>query len=281
MKDKREINPAPEHADLGSRTIVDFGDQWTRYTDNEGFYGAVDLLADMLGPLLPLTAFTGKRVAEIGSGTGRIVHMLLAAGAARVLAVEPSQAVEVLRRNVQSESHRVDVLHARGNQLPSGLDLDIVVSIGVLHHIPDPVPVLASAYNALRPGGYMIIWLYGQEGNRMVVAMIKAMRSITTRLPHWILASLASACNVVLDVYMPVCRLLPFLPLSGYLHHVIGKFDRPKRYLVIYDQLKPAYAKYYTGAEARSLLESAGFIDVTLYHRHHYSWTVLGRRPTE
>ena len=125
----------------------------------------------------------------------------------------------------------------------------------------------------------MIIWLYGQEGNRLMVALIQAMRSMTTCLPHWLLAALASACNVVLDMYIPACRLLPFLPLSGYVQHVIGKFDRPKRYLVIYDQLKPAYAKYYTAAEARGLLESAGFIDVTLYHRHHYSWTVLGRRP--
>ena len=64
-----------------------------RYTENEGFYGSVDLLSDTLGPLLPLSAFEGKCVAEIGSGTGRIVRMLLAAGAGKVLAIERSQVV--------------------------------------------------------------------------------------------------------------------------------------------------------------------------------------------
>jgi predicted RNA methylase len=38
----------------------------------------------------------GRQVADIGSGTGRIVAMLLAAGAARVTAIEPSRAFEVL-----------------------------------------------------------------------------------------------------------------------------------------------------------------------------------------
>jgi SAM-dependent methyltransferase len=268
-------------SEIRNRTIADFGDQWTRYTDNEGFYGSVDLLADTLGPLLAVSGFAGKRVAEIGSGTGRIARMLLTAGAAHVVAIEPSQAVDVLRRNLRDYAQRVEVLNLRGDQIPEGLCLDFVVSIGVLHHIPDPAPVLEAAYRALRPGGWIVVWLYGKEGNRLVVTLIRAMRSITTRLPHSLLAVLASACNVVLDVYIPLARLFRFLPLAGYMRNVLGKFDRRKRRLVIYDQLKPAYAKYYTEREARTLLEGAGFTEVVLYHRHGYSWTVLGRRPTE
>lgn len=274
-----EINGSHDTAELRKRTIADFGDQWTRYTDNEGFYGSVDVLSDILGPLLPLSAFEGKRVAEIGSGTGRIVRMLLAAGARHVLAIEPSQAVEVLRRNLQSDVHRVEILHARGDEIPVGLALDFVASIGVLHHIPDPAPVVASAWRALRPGGQFVIWVYGKEGNRLVVSLIVAMRGITTHLPHWMLALLASMCNAALEVYVPACRLFSFLPLGDYMRNVIGRFSRQKRYLAIYDQLKPAYAKYYTEKEVRSLMESAGFIDVKLYHRRQYSWTAIGRRP--
>jgi SAM-dependent methyltransferase len=274
-----EIRGSQDTSELRKRTIADFGDQWTRYTDNEGFYGSVDVLSDILGPLLPLSAFEGKRVAEIGSGTGRIVRMLLAGGARHVLAIEPSQAVEVLRRNLQSDVHRVEILHARGDEIPGGLALDFVASIGVLHHIPDPAPVVASAWRALRPGGQFVIWVYGKEGNRLVVSLIVAMRGITTHMPHWMLALLASTCNAALGVYVPACRLFPFLPLGDYVRNVIGRFSRQKRYLVIYDQLKPAYAKYYTEKEVRSLMESAGFTDVKLYHRRKYSWTAIGRRP--
>jgi len=50
------------------------------------------------------------------------------------------------------------------------------------------------------------------------------------------------------------------------------------RRLVIYDQLNPAYAKYYTREEAQDLLARQGFVDIRLHHRHGVSWTVLGTK---
>jgi len=51
-----------------------------------------------------------------------------------------------------------------------------------------------------------------------------------------------------------------------------------KRRVVIYDQLNPAYAKYYTREEARDVLERNGFSEVHLHHRHGYSWTMVGTK---
>jgi SAM-dependent methyltransferase len=265
-------------SNLTSRTIDDFGDQWTRYTGNEGFYGSPELLADIFGPLLELDALKGKRVAEIGSGTGRIVNMLLAGGAAHVTALEPSQAMQVLRDNTRRDADRITYLECRGEELPADPAQDIIVSIGVLHHIPDPAPVVAAAYNALKPGGQLLVWLYGWEGNATYLSLVLPLRAVSTRLPHAVLSALCHALNAVLGLYIAVARRIP-LPLHRYMTEVIGRFSRQKRYLVIYDQLNPAYAKYYREAEARQLLERAGFEDVVLYHRHGYSWTVLGRRP--
>ena len=80
------------------RTIADFGDQWTRFTDNSGYYGSAELFDDIVAPLLEPDEVQGRRVADIGSGTGRIVEMLLGAGAAHVTAIERSRAFEVLTR---------------------------------------------------------------------------------------------------------------------------------------------------------------------------------------
>ncbi len=151
--------------ELGARTIEDFGDQWLRYRDNEGYYGEIGMLADILGKLLPVSALKGARVAEIGSGTGRIVRMLLQAGVAHVTAVEPSAAFEVLRDNLRGESSRVTLVSGTGADLHAGiLHSDFVLAIGVIHHIPEPDPVLGAAYGALRQGGRMIVWVYGCEG---------------------------------------------------------------------------------------------------------------------
>ncbi len=265
---------------LTSRTIDDFGDQWTRYTVNDGFYASPELLADIFGPVLPPDALKGQRVAEIGSGTGRIVQMLLAAGAAHVTALEPSRAMDVLRENTQAEADRITYLQCRGDELPAEPAQDVVVSIGVLHHIPDPAPVVAAAYRALKPGGRCLVWLYGWEGNAAYLSLVLPLRAISTRLPHRVLATLCHALNGMLSVYIAAARRVP-LPLHRYMTEVIGRFSREKRYLVIYDQLNPAYAKYYREAEARQLLERAGFEDIVLYHRHGYSWTAMGRRPMQ
>lgn len=262
---------------LGEKTIADFGKQWTRYRDNEGYYGSLQLFADMIYPHLQPENFRGKRVAEIGSGTGRIVNMMLAADAAHVLAVEPSQAFDVLQENTHHADERVSSLRCKGDEIPPDADLDILVSIGVLHHIPEPQPVVRAAYRALRPGGRMLVWLYGKEGNELYLSLVQPLRWLGQFIPDAALRLIAAMLVIPLSLYVGLCRWLP-LPLSGYMTNVIGKFDLAKRRLVIYDQLNPAYAKYYTKAEAEALLRDAGFRDVSAYHRHGYSWTVVGTK---
>lgn len=261
---------------LKQRTIADFGEQWTRYRANEGYYASAELLRDIVEPLLPLEEVRGMRVADIGSGTGRIVNMLLDAGAEHVVALEPSSAFDVLRANVQ-RSDAVTLMNVTGDMLPPRGDLDLVVSIGVLHHIPDPEPVVAAAHAALRPGGRMLAWLYGQEGNEAYLAFARPLRAVTQRLPHPMLAGTVRLMYPMLAAYIALSRRIR-LPLHGYLNNYLGKLSREQRLLVMYDQLNPAYAKYYTRPEARSLLEQAGFVDVRLHHRHGYSWTVMGTK---
>jgi SAM-dependent methyltransferase len=264
--------------DLGERTIADFGAQWTMFADNEGYYGSVELFLDVVSPLLSLDDIKNATVADIGSGTGRFALILLSAGAKHVYALEPSEAFAVLERNTAAHGDRITLLKLRGEDLPPDLGLDLVFSYGVIHHIPDPMPAMRAAFKALRPGGRCCIWLYGHEGNEAYLALVTPLRFLTTRLPDWALRGLSHVLNVGVDVYMAACRHLP-LPLRSYITEVFGKLERRRRFEVIFDQLNPAYAKYYRQAEARALFEQAGFADVKLHHRHGYSWTVLGRRP--
>lgn len=274
-KQYRQIDPVTEAT---SRTISDFGEQWVNYRDNPGYYGSVALLEDICGPLFSMEDLKGARVADIGSGTGRIVNMLLDGGAGHVVAVEPSAAYFVLRENTASRQESITYINDRGESLPHDANLDLVVSMGVLHHIPDPAPVLAAAFKALKPGGRMLIWLYGFEGNETYLRLIEPLRSITKHLPHRILQGICALLNLALDVYIFLCRFLP-LPMRKYMRNVLARFPRSVRGLAIYDQLNPAYAKYYRREEAEELLKRAGFGDVSVYHRHGYSWTVIGTKP--
>ncbi len=259
-----------------NKTIKDFGRQWSIFRDNEGFYGSMELFSDILHPFLNADEIRDCRVAEIGSGTGRIVNLLLEAGAKHVVALEPSDAFEVLCRNIK-QPERVTCLKMTGDQLPADGNLDYIFSIGVLHHIPDPKPVIEAAFRALRPGGRFLVWTYGREGNGLYLAFIHPLRALTKRFPHFMLFALVEVMYWPLVVYIQFCRWLP-LPLRGYMLSVIQKMSPEKRRLIIYDQLNPSYAKYYTQGEAKKLLLDGKFSNVRTHHRHGYSWTVIGTK---
>ena len=203
--------------------------------------------------------------------------MLLEAGAKHVIAVEPSEAIEVLNRNIRNPE-KVTCLKITGEQLPASGNLDYIFSIGVLHHIPDPVPVVEAAFKALRPRGHFLIWLYGKEGNGLYLAFIIPLRVLTKRLPHFILAFLVEILYWPLILYIKFCHRLP-LPLRGYMRSVLEKMSPKKRRLIIYDQLNPSYAKYYTRFEAKKLLSDGKFVNIRIHHRHGYSWSVIGTKP--
>lgn len=258
-------------------TIQHFGEQWTRYPDNNGYYASSAMFEDICSPLLSPQEVAGLTVADLGSGTGRIVDMLLQAGAKHVTAVEPSVAFDVLQQNLAQHSERVRCIRDTADHLPDG-PYDLIVSIGCLHHIPNPDPVVAKAFGQLVPGGRFLIWVYGKEGNELYLALFGPLRALAKRLPDAVLAGICHILTACLSLYILLCHVLP-LPMRKYMLEVLAHYGWKHRFLTIFDQLNPAYAKYYSGAEARHLLEKAGFVQVTQNHRHGYSWTVLGCKP--
>jgi SAM-dependent methyltransferase len=264
---------------LRDRSIADYGDQWTTYTRNEGWYGSTDIFRDILGPLVSEDDIRGKNVADIGSGTGRIVNMLLSMGAAHVTAIEPSAAFGVLRRNVAHHGDKVTCLQLRGDQIPPD-DFDHVFSIGVLIIIPDPKPVVDAAYRALKPGGRFTVWLYGREGVELYLAIFEPVMKITRKLPHAVLSAVCWMLTVPLSAYIGLSRLVP-LPMHEYVTKHLGPMTWDVRHLTIYDQLNPSYVKYYTRQEAHDLIADGGFENVQIYHRHGYSYTVTATKPVK
>lgn len=260
---------------LSDRTIEDFGEQWTTFQDASGFFGSKNLLADFLEPF-DVANISNTRMADIGAGTGRHVAACLEFGAKEVFAIEPSQAVEVIRKRFATDG-RVKILNIRGDQISADLNLDLIMSVGVIHHIPDPHPVVCAAYNALRPGGVLVVWLYGYEGNKLYLAFALPLRFLLRPFPLRIVYSISWILDLPLRLYISACKVFSALPLAVYMTQILGRLPPDKRRLVIYDQLKPAYAKYYKKDEAIDLLQKAGF-EVEAHHRKGYSWLVIGHK---
>ncbi len=255
-------------------TVADFSEQWTAYDDNSGWFGSEELLADVLRPLLSLEELRGQKVAEIGCGNGRFLPTL-ARYAERVYGIEPGDGVDNARRHCAGVDN-IEVMRADVYSLPRLPPLDHVFSIGVVHHLPDPRRALENMRGLLKPGGRCTIWVYGKEGNELYLLTFGALRKLTTRIPHVALHGVSTALVPPLRTYIHACRVLP-LPMREYMRTVLKPLSNDALRMNIYDQLNPTIAEYWSRDEVEELMRSAGFLDVTLHHRHGYSWTATGR----
>lgn len=264
---------------IGDKTIEQFGEQWVNYNNIDGYFGSIELFQDFVVPF-DTSKLKDKVVADIGAGTGRFTKSILQSGASHVFAVEPSQAVKVVEQVLtEEEKNRTTILNIPGGELKLNESLDFALSIGVMHHIPEVDDVVKAVYDSLKKDGQFIIWLYGKEGNRLYLMIFEPIRFITMKMPlflnHWI----SFLLNIFLTLYILIIKMTPFIPwpMKSYVINVISKSNWDKRLVVIFDQLNPSYAKYYTKKEAYDLLAKNHF-KTEVFARHGYSWVVIGTK---
>jgi SAM-dependent methyltransferase len=143
--------------------------------DSQGYVGR-DLLAMtravryhrwIVGELAPY--LTGS-VAEVGAGSGNVAELLLGTGLGHLTAIEPSAGMFRLLRDRLAGDARATVLHGRLGELAGGFAraFDSIVYLNVLEHVEDDRAELRRAYECLRPGGHLCLfvpalsWLYGR-----------------------------------------------------------------------------------------------------------------------
>jgi SAM-dependent methyltransferase len=104
--------------------------------------------------------FKGKRVLDVGCGSGRFLELVVQSGADSYGA-DLSAAVEVSRENLKQFAN-CSVVQADLFKLPFAENsFDFIYSIGVLHHTPDPEAAFRALVKHLKPGGRIAIWVYG------------------------------------------------------------------------------------------------------------------------
>jgi SAM-dependent methyltransferase len=264
---------------LQKDTAEAFGWQWRHFDEMHEEFEAQFL--DWIHPITPAD-FRGKRVLDAGCGTGRHAYFAAKYGAADVVALDLSDAVETARRNLAAFDNvhviQGDLLRPPLRSAAEGGGFDIVYSIGVLHHLPDPAAGLRALVPLVRPGGTIAVWVYGFEGNGLVRHVVEPMRRLSTRLPVSVLRGLAWPLSLPFHalargIYAPlshtkVCR---FLPLNEYMASV-ADFTFRQNYGIVFDQLAAPSTRYIRGDELKEWLASSGLEDVQMSHRHGNSW---------
>lgn len=98
----------------------------------------------------------GLTILELGCGDGQLAAQFLERGSARYLGVDASHRM-VTAAGAHLDASRASVVRddLSGYSAPANT-FDLVVSLRVLHYIPDLIGVLTRAASALRPGGRLV-----------------------------------------------------------------------------------------------------------------------------
>ncbi len=182
-------------------TVERFGYEWTRYSDYDA-HNLGRFLEPIRAELQP-----GMRLLDAGCGAGR--HLLpLAAAGLEVVGVDVSWAVESAGRRAGPHP-RIHVVQADLLRLPFQRGLfDVVMSLGVLHHLADPVRGVAAIVEHISPGGRLLAWVYMRTPRKLI---LEPFRRVVRRLPSrgldavsFLFASLEYA--LFIGPYRWVCR---------------------------------------------------------------------------
>lgn len=264
---------------VSRRTQASFGYEWTEFSDwrPSGEENCQDYFTG-----LDLASLAPAVVLDAGCGMGRHARFV-APYARRLVAVDFSAAVEQAANNLHDEAN-VSLLKADLRNLPlQDASFDFIYSLGVLHHITDTGGTIERLVAKLKPGGRLRIYVYWERSGwpgRLLRGVTLA-RRVTTRLPFGVLRTFCWVLSVALSaaVIWPyrIAFRLGARRLSGWPLFVYTKYPFRVLYNDQFDRFSAPLEKRYTSEGAKTLLESAGLVDVTVIER--YGWIVEGRKP--
>lgn len=220
--------------------------------------------------------FKGGTILDAGCGMGRNSYYALQWGAKKVVAFDYDQrSVKAARRNLYEFGHRAKVFFKSIYDIDWENEFDLVFSIGVIHHLEDPKKAIQNLVKAVKPGGKILIWVYSYEGNERIVRFVNPIRKyITSKLPVQIVHLLSYCCSIPLWVVVKMVGggATPYLKQ-------LSTFSFKHLHLIVFDQLIPAIAHYWTKEEARALFENLPLKDIIIQRSEtKVSWTVIGTK---
>ena len=249
----------------------DFGEQFLTDSDIGGYWGSTDLLRKIVFPF-DLNLIKDKKILDIGIGSGRITRNLLKYKPSKLVAVEPSKAINIAKDNIKS--NKVEYLNIKGQDINFHNEFDYVFVLCVLHHIPEYKDVLEKIEKSLKPNGKFIAWVYSREGMELYIFMLKNLRRITSIMPDFILRKFSQLLALLTYPYGFLCEIFP-LPLKKYFVTMFNKFSFQHKSYVIFDQFNPSFYKYFSKDELTEVLEEKGFKVESLLNTVGHQYTVI------
>ena len=160
--------------------------------------------------LLPgLAPLEGRRVLDVGCGSGYHCWRMLGAGAQEVIGIDPTPLFVLQFKAVQRflQQPNIHVLPLAMEHIPRALKaFDTVFSMGVLYHRRSPMDHLLELKDALRPGGQLVLETLVVSGSEHTALVPEGRYARMGNV--WFLPSTATLCLWLTKVGFKNCRVV-------------------------------------------------------------------------
>lgn len=280
-----------EDKNRDDHVISHFGGEWKafNYLDSDQLEEVRGQFEAYVQPLpTQLLAEKNLVIADFGAGSGRWAHYLLE-HACLLWLIEPGKESFSILQQRFGNNGKVNLLNetVSENEVPNN-SLDLGVSLGVLHHVPDTELGMQDIFKKIKPGGYFLCYLYyALENKPMVYRAIwnisNEFRIGISKLPYRLRRI---ACEIIATlVYWPLARLSKFVGKIGLssrnipLHHY-----KDMNFYVMrndaYDRFGTSLEQRFTKQEIAEMVENSGFDIATLkFSDTEPFWTFVARKP--
>jgi SAM-dependent methyltransferase/uncharacterized protein YbaR (Trm112 family) len=210
----------------------------------------------VLGNVLPAEEFTNKIVLDAGCGQGRFSHFAGKYGANTVISFDLGEQTLLAKKNLENQKN-VHIVQASIYNPPFKAAFDIIVSIGVIHHLPDPEKGFKTLYQLLKNNGKIFIWVYGYSS---IIPVIKLLRKLTlnrsirfNRVLGFLLAIPLYSINLLYKLSKKIrytrkiAEKIPF-----HMYHDRGFSNI---WTICFDKINSGVAHYYHRADLQSWLD--------------------------
>lgn len=234
--------------------------------------------------LIPPEVLRGPGAVGLEAGCGGGADLLrVAERGAEIIGIDLSAGVDSAHR-VTRHLPNVHVVQADVTALPFRPGhFDFVYSFGVLHHLPEPARGFRALARVLKPGAPLTTYLYEDfadrsAADRAALALIRGIRTVTSRLPAPLLYGLCWAGVPPTWLFFS----LPAYVLRDRAPAIAGRlpFRHTRRWPVLasdlFDRFAPPVEWRYSRAGVRRVYEDAGFERVE--SRQYRGWVSWGFR---
>lgn len=227
------------------------------------------------------------KVLDAGCGSGRF-SLYLSRKVGHVEAVDASIEALLAARQVLRDTPNVRLTQASLHNLPfPDESFDLIVSLGVLHHIPDTEGALAALVKKLKKGGILLIYVYHALDNKgfaykALFRIVDAMRRFIAKRPYAFRKVMAEI--IAWTIYVPVVSIVRFMKIVGlpfWRNMPLAYYVDKSLYVIRNDALDrfgTSLEKRFTRQRIEEMLKKAGLEDITFSEYPPY-WHVRAIRP--